>query len=444
MHREAPLFTAELPDATVRAYSVRYLETAPEFLDFELAATTSSTASPQLSYQHLPPHLTPGNEILVFDSVHSGTGRARRDVYSTVLLPIFNDLNIRHRYIQSTDAGSSKRFAESVDLRVPTTVVFVSGDTTVTEFVNNLRPQTAPQGPHGPPGASSGARSLPRHRANSLNVAIVAMGTSNAIFNSASAGQLTLFDSIRRLFSHTSHALPIYKASLPAESYLHGDGTEIRDSLLFLVLISWASHADMVTLADSPDLRPFGVERFKMAFEKVLADEARLVHNGVVVVKDGSGSGSGGLGSGSRLGLGLRPETQPDVLQQLTAHKLTYLTIIALPKIESNYLISPGSNVFQNELQVLSLSQADPAAVKKFLMEPYKLRDSNHLSLPQTRYETVRPGHRIELVFRNNTRPSTNLIVDGFKISIKNPLDKSVAVSFTTPEELGFAINWFV
>ena len=83
-------------------------------------------------------------ELYVIDSVKSGTGRTpETDFYGKVIKPVFKTLNLKHTYLKTTSPTSVASFASGLDCTRSYMMLFLSGDTSISEFLNNL-----PKGGH--------------------------------------------------------------------------------------------------------------------------------------------------------------------------------------------------------------------------------------------------------------------------------------------------------
>lgn len=192
----------------------------------------------------VPKHLS-GRRVYIIDSINSGTGRIapQTDIYLAILRPAFDYLHVNYKYIKTTSPTTICDFARTFE-ESDVTVIFISGDTSITEFVNAL-----PESP-----------SLRK-----LTLFPIPAGTGNSI--ALSLGYATVATSVRVLLSSHEEPLPLnlYLAKFPqlATSSIPSDPNNCE--LVFLVVLSWGFHAALVADSDTPEMRKLGLERFKVA-----------------------------------------------------------------------------------------------------------------------------------------------------------------------------------
>lgn len=201
----------------------------------------------------LPLHLC-GRDVVVIDSIYSGTGRAdAKDVYQQVLAPLLRVLEVAHTYLKSESAHFIEDYAGSFNGR-DSLVIFISGDTSIGEFINGLA-----------------------EGEGSITFFNVPAGTGNSL--ALSLDVFTIADAVRLLFvPKTVIPLNLYSAEFPVGSYytLQNVKTkEVGGPVKFVVVLSWGFHASLVADSDTPELRKHGVKRFAIAAGENLGHEQK-------------------------------------------------------------------------------------------------------------------------------------------------------------------------
>jgi diacylglycerol kinase family enzyme len=191
------------------------------------AAVECEAASGFAPVKHLP-HF---DNLTVIDSVKAG--KARSNTYSTALKPLLEAAGIKHKYIETTSPTTIAEFAASLD-STGGSYLFISGDTSIHEFLNGLKD--------------------PKHFEGTISV--IPAGTGNALANSLELGSVE--SAIERFFLGKPEKFPIYVATT-------GD-----KSLYSLVVISYGFHANLIAQSDTPEYRKLGNERFQVVAKQLL------------------------------------------------------------------------------------------------------------------------------------------------------------------------------
>ncbi|CDH17436.1 uncharacterized protein ZBAI_09224 [Zygosaccharomyces bailii ISA1307] len=178
-------------------------------------------------------------KLIVLDSVNSGAGRTERnDFYKIVMKPLLDKLVLSHDLIKTTSHDSISVFAKSLDPHQSYAILVISGDTTISEFFNNL--------PQGPPRGQICLLPLP-------------MGTGNAW-----ASSLGLDSPVTAFHNFLAgrckpNRIPLYKAIFPNGS-----------SIVFFIIFSLGFHANLLHACEEPKYAKMGVERFQVAAKDIL------------------------------------------------------------------------------------------------------------------------------------------------------------------------------
>lgn len=356
--------------------------------------------APSISTDALPLHITTVDLITVIDSVRSGVGRDNRDIYATVLAPLFKKLAIKHTYTQTKSASDITNFARSLDLSKSHTIVLISGDTSVYELYNGLFSQHY------------------TGTAQPLHVALIPFGSGNSI--SLSSGISSIETAIQYLFtSSTSTSLPFYKATLPPGTHTT-TGTPITTPLLFSVTLTFAIHANLVWVAEQPDLRDVGIDRFKIAAARVLEQDL-TVPLSLTCATTGS------------------PSSSSKQLTKSTAH--AYLNVLAVPCIEKGYYISPNSHIDNQQLHIIHFDVAPPDDLMSLLSMPYQGPQTQHIHHPSVEYIAVPKEESIFIEFLDERVEKSTCCIDGIVVRVDDPKGKRVQIDSVTRDEIGFDLK---
>ncbi len=382
-----------------KSYSLAYEETEAANVNFELLSSVGADGKKDelvISKDSLPTHLKPGVDVTVIDSVNSGVGREKREFYTSVLEPILNELDIKHTLLKTTSALSITNFAKSLDLSKDHTVVLLSGDTSVVEFINGL-----------PTDANVSTKP-------NINLVLIPLGTGNALVSSS--GITSEANAVQKMFSNEKAELPLYEADFPSESFaVHLENAPPIGKLLFTIVLSWGSHAQMVYHAESPELKGLGIERFKIAAYKIF--QQKLEYNCDIIIVDENG--------------------KEEKMSHSTTHN--YSSILAVPRLEKKYHISPDSKISKSELHILDFGDLPKDEFMGLLMEPYK--GAGHVNHKGVIYEPIQPKKQIILELGEEDEERSIVCVDGISIKVKNGKGKRITVRFVNSEDLSFKLN---
>lgn len=176
--------------------------------------------------------------LRVIDSVKAG--KAQSSAYLSALKPLLDAAQITHSYLATTSPTSIADFAASLCPNdTAGTYLFISGDTSIHEFINGLKEPQKFQG----------------------KLAVVPAGTGNAFANSLGLGAVE--DAIDRFFTGSPDQFPIYLTTT-------GD-----QSLYTLVVLSYGFHANLIDKSDTPEYRRLGNERFQVVANQLVAQSQR-------------------------------------------------------------------------------------------------------------------------------------------------------------------------
>ena len=270
-------------------------------------------------------------ELYVIDSVRSGTGRTpETDFYDKVIRPVFEILNLKHTYLKTTSSTSIASFASELDCTRSYTMLFLSGDTSVSEFLNNL-PKGGPETPNPRP---------------TLSILPLPMGTGNAL--ASSLGYMSPVDALRQfLMSPTRLAkFPVYSVTFPDKTKTY-----------FFIILSLGFHANLLHLCTkSPEYLKMGVERFQLASSHILDTYDLNLHVSVRRAKP--------------LNKDIGEETTNEEL--LANGSFAYFAIVNTPNLEPKYVPSPLSNPVSEQLYLLAYSsKLDSKTLVDNIMQGY-------------------------------------------------------------------------
>lgn len=329
------------------------------------------------------PHLK--DEVTIIDSVLSGTGREQqKDIYHLIIRPIFELLGVKYDYLATSDRNSVKEIARSIKLTGDKTIIFLSGDTTVSEFINSL-PKAETQ--------------------SDLNIIIIPCGTGNSL--SLSLGIDDSISSVISMLQGTKQPLNLYNVDLPRGSYfLFQDvQTEIKGPLLFLSVFSWAFHAAIVADSDTKELRKLGVDRFKVAAMKNLEKEQK--YHGSVVIDDTSIEGP-----------------------------FAYWLVTGAKRFEKTFEILPNGDLTNTSMYMVAIDSANSGNLMDIMMEVYD--HGSHIKDSRVVYKEILKNQQIMLRLGADTE--NRFCLDGSIIVIPN-LECNIMIKSIGNLERNWRIN---
>lgn len=293
------------------------------------------------------------DDVFIVDSLLSGTGRTEESgIYVRLLKPVFDFLGISHRYCPTSSltyiaelAASLKNYGKQI------TVVFISGDTSVNEFINGLE--------------SGGG---------CIRILVFPAGTGNSL--ALSIGIVDEARALRKLFTYKEQdvrLLNLYQAKFPSDSFiLQQDGSRKPvTTLLFVVVVSWAFHASLVADSDSEERRKRGIQRFQISAQENLARPQQY------------------YGS---FKIGKREFNGP----------FAYFVVTPSKKFEPTFLVLPQGNIFDQSLFVVGFkSENDDNGnyIMEIMGEVYD--GGKHVKNPKVLYERVESDQKVDLHVNN-------------------------------------------
>ncbi|SSD58982.1 uncharacterized protein SCODWIG_00743 [Saccharomycodes ludwigii] len=289
--------------------SIVYLEDNSNAYKLIEEPLNSNSLLPPLSFVD---NLLFKKDIAIIDSIQSGKGANLRGAfYENVIFPILTLLNngkntenlIKYKYFKTTSSDSMKYFARRIisskkhegDLSSPEkTVLILSGDTSISEFLNNLPPDQTPL--------------------KQLNILPIPLGTANAWCNCIlkTNNPTTVFQNfLYNEYRPSTDQIPLYKVIFPGGDYI-----------FMFIIFSMGFHANLLSLTTNDEkYKHLGIERFKLASKDIL-DHYDLN----ISIK---------IGGADKF------------------CNYSYFALLNLPKLEENYTPSPISNPLISSLQLL-------------------------------------------------------------------------------------------
>ncbi|AGO11183.1 AaceriAFR288Cp [[Ashbya] aceris (nom. inval.)] len=313
----------------------------------ELAVREGGGAGPQ----------PPRGPVVVLDSVRSGAGRGpATDFYAKVIGPVFEVLGVAHEYVRTSSADSVRELAATFPRASATTVLVMSGDTTISEFVNAL-------------GSGAG-----------VAVFALPLGTANAWAHSVGLG--TPAKALQAFVQGQVRAVPfpLYRARFPS-GY----------SLRFFIVLSAGLHANLLHLCSAERYQRLGVERFRAASTEILEGYALAERIRV--------RGEGGT-------------------EQL-AGLYAYFALLNTPHLEETYIPSPLSDPLVQQLHVLALESELPRdRLRELLMAGYSTTRGSQLSAPGLVYRDLGDSFTVFVENGAGDRVANELCVDGHLLNL--------------------------
>lgn len=386
------VFTRSLLDGIYPGISAEYELEGSSFKYFKLKDNSSKNDVVIQSFKHFNNNDT---QIIIIDSIKSGIGRnSENDFYQIVMKPILNKLEISHLYLKTDNSHSIADFAQKLDINSNYTISFLSGDTSISELINNL-----PQRIHSP--------------SRTIEIIPIPMGSANALANS-----LDLTDPIQAfdLFLQKSHQIsqfPLYKIIFP-------NGKET----IFFIIFSMAFHANLLHLCTLDEhYSKLGVERFRLASDEILKNYNLNLN----------------------LKLSLKDLSSPPTIQS----NFAYFAILNTPKLEATYIPSPKSNPLNNELHILGYSSAlSEEELTTDILKGYNLKKNDDLNGNGILYHAVSSDFDIivESISNKDSRYMFDTCCDGILDNLNDMITDThtkpiIKVKFLKPDDLSFNIK---
>ncbi|SMN22306.1 similar to Kazachstania africana KAFR_0H00200 hypothetical protein [Maudiozyma saulgeensis] len=233
------LITKSLLEDGNSRFKVTYELTGSSYTSFQLIDEMTQDTK---TFDQFSTHY---ENLTIIDSIMSGIGRKpQTDFYQIVIKPVLNFSNIKHEYLKTESADSIETFAKRLKTNQNYTIIFLSGDTSISELVNNL------------PVLIDETTKIRKF----IKIVPIAMGSANALANSIGLGNpIETFDNFLHGMKRTT-AFPLYKVIFPNEK-----------QIIFFIIFSMGFHANLLHLCTlDPKYSSLGVERFQLASTEIL------------------------------------------------------------------------------------------------------------------------------------------------------------------------------
>lgn len=309
-------------------------------------------------------------ETIIIDSTHSGTRNHNKDLYQQIIKQLFALLEIEHTYFVTKEKDSIKQFARSLVPGKEYTVIFLSGDTSVNEFVNGLQNN---------------------NDAANINISVIPCGTGNSF--SLSLGITNKMTAIKRLLIGNKAPLNLYSAIFPTGSfYLSEDvKSEFTNPLSFLVVLSWGFHASIVADSDTTELRKFGIERFKMAAISNLKKEQK--YDGDVIMND-----------------------------TVIEGPFSYWLVTPATRFEPTFEILPYGDITVDGLYMVAIKSEYGEHLMDIMQEVYD--HGKHIHDKRVLYEPISKGQKIKL--KMGDYANKRICIDGSILGLPEPANEII------------------
>ena len=330
---------------------------------FEAVEATSLPASFEECHgiEILPPHLRPKPsqdrlDLHVIISTRSGTGLGEV-FFKDVMHPCLAVLGLENSYQthKTTSEKTVTELAESIFLPraksgVLQTIIVLAGDGAIVDLVNAF------QSWHINEDKASFAKP---------KIALIPMGTGNALANSAGINDAT--HGLRHLFRGSPQKIPTFKAVFSPGSellvdearkaeLLAKDGQGENGVIYGAVVCSWGLHASLVGDSDTTEYRKHGSDRFAMAAKELLSPSdgsAPHTYKGRVTLTLGRGKGMRGFSD------------------PLPEQKHMYVLATLVSNLEQKFKISPHSQPLDGQMRLLYFGPTSGERVMDILGKPH-------------------------------------------------------------------------
>lgn len=326
-------------------------------------------------------------EILVIDSVKSGVGRDKFNIFGDILNPVFDDLGIKAKYIETTSPDSIKEIGESLEGK-DYLVLLISGDTSINEFVNGV----------------SNNNNIKSNTAD-ITIANIPLGTGNSF--SLSLGIENDLQAVAKLFRGIISPLNLYTAELPKGSYIISQNEKIRpiEKVNFLIVLSWGFHASLVADSDTPELRRFGLERFKIAAKNNL--ECHQEYPGTTIIGDNN---------------------------KTIAGPYAYWLITPSQRFEPQFNILPLGDLLTPNLYFVGFNSEHSTDNNKYIMDIMMevYNNGSHIHNEKVKYELIPPDQSTTLKLKQLTGFNQRRIcIDGFIVLLPEIASDEIKIIFS-------------
>lgn len=316
--------------------------------------------------------------VYIIDSINSGIGRSdKKNLYTHIIKPLFESLNIKYQHFKTESASSISEFASNFQDR-DATIIFLSGDTSITEFINALDPSDS----------------------GSISIFPIPVGTGNSF--ALSLGLTDPLTSIVLLLQAESVApLYLYTADVPTGTrYLIQDELkeEVDSPTHFIVVFSWAFHASLVADSDTPELRKHGIQRFKIAAQNNLSREQKY-------------------------------EADFLINDEVIAGPFAYWVLTPSRRFEPTFDISPKGNIFDDNLYLIAFRTKpnDDSYIMDIMKQVYD--GGSHTENPDVIYRQITPKDKVQLKLKNSKQLlKRRFCVDGSIIALPAAEESTVTI----------------
>lgn len=229
------------------------------------------------------------------------------------------------------------------------TIILLSGDGGVIDIVNTLATSVIPG---------------PRSNYIKPTLALIPMGTANALAHSSGIAT----DPYSTLTKGEPKPLPIFQAQFSLGSRLvYDEGRSRRPlapspSIFGSVVFSWGLHASLVAESDTAEMRKHGVDRFKMAAQRLFSQPTH--YRGRVEIKATSSSVEDDDNDWQILRYSETEDENKD------EHVYVLTTLVS--SLEQHFRISPASRPLAGSLYLVAIRPVSGDQLMKLMQQVYR------------------------------------------------------------------------
>ncbi|RPA98400.1 hypothetical protein L873DRAFT_1042568 [Choiromyces venosus 120613-1] len=318
-------------------------------------SSSSITAPPaELIERYAIPATTPAHlrgPVSVITSPHSGLGLA--EAYSTtLLLPILNFYAVDYEKHAVTDPNAIKSIAQDAIPAGKSTIILLSGDTLISELLNEL-----------PGGKRPTIIPIPTGTGN---------GLASSLYNPSSSLDTLIANSLRALLHGSVRPLPGFTVTFSPGALLL-DRPIPAQTLKGIVVTSWAFHASLVADANTPQIlsSSSGTEKFKLAAQQNLSPPLHAYRGTISILRPG--------------------RADWEEITDTDGQGHFYLVVTGVSNFEPAFRISPAAeNGADGILRIVYFGVGDVRGAEGVMEVMEAVYDSGrHVSMPGVRYEEV-------------------------------------------------------
>ncbi|KAJ5335445.1 hypothetical protein N7452_007848 [Penicillium brevicompactum] len=333
----------------------------------------------------VPTHLNKETAVHVVISTGSGTGKAKT-VYQNAIQPFLTHLGVEYSVHETEDPETiphlaRTHFLEQAHRGIPQTVILLSGDGGLVDILDVFyRSNTTVKVPP--------------------NLVLIPCGTGNAMASSIGLRSGPV-PGLSTLMRGSPSPVPVFAAEFSPGSQLVADegrllvpidqsNETMSHTLWGAVVASWGLHAALVADSDTAEYRKFGVERFKMAANELLyPSDGAPCHRFTGKIT-------------------MTTSKTPEQTHQLEEPEHMYAVATLVPRLEKEFLISPGLEPLSGQMKFIRFGPMSPEDAMQLMTLAYQ--GGQHVQQSTVTYADI---ERLRIDFQEDEARWRRVCIDG-------------------------------